>query len=523
MAPRNVLFLMTDQHRVDTLGCYGNSVVDTPAIDALAADGTRFDRFYTPTAICTPARASLATGLHPFRHGLLVNPERNGGGRDELRDDHPMLWQRLREGGHHVGHVGKWHIGRTRGPEYYGLDGEHLPGALNPFHHPSYEEWLKAHGHPPFAVREPVFGTADNGTGRGHLLAGRLRQPAEATVEAFLTERTLELLETYADAWKRTGTPFMLSCHWYGPHLPYLVPDEFYDLYDPADVPLPPSMAETFAGKPEVQRRYRDYWSTDAFDPDAWRKLIAVYWGYVTMIDRQVGRVLDALRDHGLADETTVVFTADHGEFTGAHRLHDKGPAMYEDIYRIPGIVRVPGAPPQVREEFATLIDLHPTVLELSGQEPPEQCDGDSLLPLLRGAAPVDGVRDQVVTEFHGHHFPYAQRMIRDSRHKLVHNPESVHELYDLATDPHELHNVYEAPAYARVRRELTVRLYRELLRRGDPAYTWMSYMADIGDGRAEDVDGVAAQVAHEAGPVEQGGRLRGPGHPRPRGAEGGA
>lgn len=495
MAPPNVLFLMTDQHRADTLGCYGNPLVETPALDALAAEGVRFDRFYTPTAICTPARASLATGLHPFRHGLIANPERNGGGKDELDDDNPVLWRQLADRGYRVGHVGKWHIGRERGPEFYGLDGEHLPGALNPFHHPSYEKWLHDNGHPPFAVTDPVFGTAANGTGRGHLIAGRLQQPPEATVEAFLTERTLKLLERYAAERHASATPFMLSCHWYGPHLPYLIPDAYYDMYDPDSVPLPASMAETFEGKPEVQRRYADYWSSDAFDADTWRKLIAVYWGYVTLIDHQVGRLLDALRCHGLLEETAVFFTADHGEFTGAHRLNDKGPAMYEDIYRIPTIARIPGVPAQRPDDFATLIDLNPTILDLAGIAPPAPCDGASLLPLLRGEPGPGAGRDEVVTEFHGHHFPYSQRMIRDRHHKLVHNPESVNELYDLDADPHELRNVYTAPAYAHIRRDMTARLYRELLRRGDPAYTWMSYMADIGGDRAPDVDGVAGEL----------------------------
>ncbi|MES9604047.1 sulfatase-like hydrolase/transferase [Actinomadura sp. NPDC000929] len=489
MPPRNVLILMTDQHRVDTLGCYGNPVVRTPALDGLAAEGTRFDRFYTPTAICTPARASLFTGTHPFRHGLLVNPERNGGAKDEVDDDFPTLVRPLLGAGYNVGHVGKWHIGRERGPEYYGMDGEHLPGALNPFHHPSYQAWLKDNGHPPFKVRDAVFGKAPNDSGRGHLIAGRLEQPAEATVERFLADRTIELIDRYAD----DGRPFALTCSWYGPHLPYLLPDAYYDLYDPADVPLPASMAETFAGKPDVQRRYAEYWSADHFDADAWRKLIAVYWGYVTMIDEQAGRILDRLRERGLWDDTAVVFTADHGEFTGAHRLNDKGPAMYEDIYRIPGIIRVPGAPVRAVDEFATLIDLHPTILDLAGLPPGDPCDGRSLLPLIRGE---DDPRPEVVAEFHGHHFPYSQRMIRDRRHKLVFNPESVHELYDLEDDPHELRNVYSAPAYADVRRDMTGRLYRELLRRGDPAYTWMSYMADIGAGRAPDVDGVADEVA---------------------------
>ncbi|MEU6794396.1 sulfatase-like hydrolase/transferase [Nonomuraea wenchangensis] len=492
-SPRNVLFLMTDQHRVDTLGCYGNPVIRTPALDGLAAEGTRFDRFYTPTAICTPARASLFTGLHPFRHGLLVNPERNGGGRDEVAEHDPVMSAPLLAAGYNMGHVGKWHIGREHGPEHYGMDGEHLPGALNPFHHPSYERWLKERGHPPFAVERPVFGKAANGTGRGHLIAGRLKQPAAATMEAFLADQTLELLERYARDFRESGRPFMLSCHWYGPHLPYLIPDEYYDMYDPQSVPLPASMAETFDGKPEVQRRYSEYWSADHFDADAWRELIAAYWGYVSLIDAQIGRLLSALRELGLWDDTAVIFTADHGEFTGAHRLNDKGPAMYEDIYRIPGIIRVPGTSARTVDAFATLIDLNPTILDLAGLPPQEPCDGESLLPLLSGA-PAEG-RDSVTTEFHGHHFPYSQRMFRDRRHKLVFNPEGVHELYDLDSDPHELRNVYAVPAYAAVRRDLTVRLYRELLRRGDPAYTWMSYMADIGEGRAPDVDGVADEL----------------------------
>lgn len=500
MSPQNILFLMTDQHRFDTLGAYGNTLVETPALDALAAQGTRFDRFYTPTAICTPARASLATGLHPFRHGLLANPERAAGGQDELDESGPLLWPQLRGAGYQVGHVGKWHVGREHGPEHYGLDGEHLPGALNPVRHPSYQRWLRDRGLPPFSVAEPVFGTAANGTGRGHLLAGRLRQPPEATVEAFLTERTLALLDRYAAGRKANGQPFMLSCHWFGPHLPYLVPDHYYDLYDPDSVPLPASMAETFAGKPDVQRRYSEYWSADAFDAAAWRKLIAVYWGYVTMIDDQVGRILDALREHGLWDDTAVFFTADHGEFTGAHRLNDKGPAMYEDIYRIPALARVPGGPPaQVSDAFATLTDLNPTLLDIAGLPAPEPCDGESLLPLLRGGTEGSAravlSRTEVVAEFHGHHFPYSQRMLRDRRYKLVHNPESVHELYDLDSDPHELHNVHEAPAYAGVRRELTERLYRELLRRGDPAHSWAGYTADIAGDRAPDIDGVADEL----------------------------
>jgi len=170
---------------------------------------------------------------------------------------------------------------------------------------------------------------------------------------------------------------------------------------------------------------------------------------------------------------------------------------MYEDIYRIPGLIRVPGGPAQRRNEFASLVDLAPTILELAGAEPVEAHDGRSLVPLLAGAEEVEPAwRQQIVAEFHGHHFPHSQRMLRDERYKLVYNPESVHELYDLHVDPAELHNVYAAPSYRAVRDDLELRLYRELVERGDPAHTWMTYMNHVGDERAPDVDGVADAVA---------------------------
>jgi arylsulfatase A-like enzyme len=473
----NILFLMTDQQRLDTLGCYRNEVVRTSNIDRLAAEGARFEHFYTPTAICTPARASLLTGVHPFRHQLLANYEWNSGSREELPDGLPILSRELLDGGYQVGHVGKWHVGRHRGPDWYGHDAEHIPGALNNTSHPSYLAWLTEHGFPQPKVHDAIRGTLPDGS-PGHLIAGRLDQPVEATFEQFITDRAVHKLRNYtADA--SAGNPFYLAVHYFGPHLPYLLPDKYYDMYDPADVVLPESMSETFAGKPPVQQRYSEYWSADAFDADTWRKLIATYWGYVTMIDEQIGRLLAVLDETGQYDRTATTFIADHGEFTGAHRLNDKGPAMYDDIYRIPGVIRAPGREHMVVSEFASLLDLVPTIRDLAELPAISPCDGRSLLPLLDGAAPADW-RENIVAEFHGHHFPYPQRMIRTKTHKLVINPESVNELYDLDTDPHELRNVYESPAHRGVRRELSETLYQELRDRGDAFYKWMRFMADL-------------------------------------------
>ena len=303
----------------------------------------------------------------------------------------------------------------------------------------------------------------------------------EATFEYYLATRTIELLERYAADVDRDGTPFFLELSFFGPHLPYIVPDEFFDMFDPADVELPKSVIETFEGKPPVQRNYSAHWTFDTMPIEVTRKLIAVYWGYVALIDQQIGRVMDALRRLGLVDDTAVFFTCDHGEFTGAHRLHDKGPAMYEDIYRTPGIVRVPGAPAgQVRGEFVSLVDATATILDIAGIDPSPAVDSRSLLPLVHGESPE--WPEEIVCEFHGHHFPYPQRMLRERRYKLVVNPDSVNELYDLQVDPDELINVYAHPEMAEVRGRMMRRLYVALRERGDNFYHWMTTMYDVGE-----------------------------------------
>jgi len=474
-----MFFFLSDQHRVDTLPCYGNDIVSTPWLDTVAADGTVFDRFYTPTAICTPARASLLTGEAPFRHQLLANYERNVGYKEDLDPGQRAFSRDLREHGYNVGLAGKWHVGLHRTASDFGFDALHMHGWHNPVDLPEYEQYLAERGLPPYRLTDEVRGTFPNGT-PGNLLAGRLDQPVEATFERFLGDLAIERLRRYAEDFHREGTPFFLATHFFGPHLPYNLPSEYFDLYDPADVELPPSIAETFLGKPPVQANYSAHWTFDTLDESTSRALIAAYWGYVTMIDDEIRRIVDVARDLGVYDDAAVFFSADHGEFTGAHRLHDKGPAMYEDIYRVPGVIRLPGGgPAQHRQEFADLIDLTATIDDLAGLEPQRSADGRSLVPILRGGTPA--WRTDYVAEFHGHHFPYPQRMVVTDRWKLVVNPESVNEFYDLAADPHELTNRYDFPECRPERDAHLALLYRRLRDRGDNFYHWMTSMYPVG------------------------------------------
>lgn len=184
-----------------------------------------------------------------------------------------------------------------------------------------------------------------------------------------------------------------------------------------------------------------------------------------------------------MAENTLVVFTSDHGAFTGAHRMQDKGPAMYDDIYRIHLLARLPaafgGVPGRREQRFVSLVDLPATWLDAAGVGVPDTFDGRRLLPLLRAESP-DAWRQDVICEFHGHHFPYPQRMIRTERYKLIINPPDVNELYDLQTDPHELTNRIDDPVYAAVRRDLMNRLYHQLRERGDNFYHWMTTMFEV-------------------------------------------
>lgn len=474
----NILFLFTDQQRADSLGCYGNSVCQTPNIDSLAAEGVRFSQAYTPTSICTPARASILTGVMPHRHRLLANFERNVGYLTELPDDVTSFAHDLRQAGYNVGTIGKWHIGQERGPDYYGFDGPHFPGWGPPVQHPAYQAYLEAKGLPPFSVRDPVRGRFPNGE-PANVIAGLYDGPADGLFDTFIADQAIQQLRAYA----AQDRPFFLACQWFGPHLPYFLPPDYYHRYAPEQVTLPATMAETFANKPRVQQHYAAHWAFDSFSPDEWRQIIAAYWGYVTLLDEQVGRVLATLDDLGLREETVVIFGSDHGAFVGSHRMQDKGPAMYDDTYRVPLVVRMPGGRSGVVEDrFVNLVDLTATFVDIAGAPIPAHFDGRSLRPLLEPSrAEPPAWRDYIVAEFHGHHFPYPQRMIRTATHKLVINPPDIDELYDLVNDPLEMVNQIDNPAYAEVRRQLAGQLYEELRASGDNFYHWMTSMYPVG------------------------------------------
>ncbi len=466
MTRPNVLLLLTDQERFDVTHPDGPPV-ETPNIDRLRVEGAYFTRAYTPISICSSARGSLLSGLYPHNHGMLNNAHEADAILDEFPAEVPTFGDLLADAGYENTYAGKWHVGRTQRPEEFGF--EYLGG------HDADHDWLdedlgayqRERGVEPTEVEleETIYVDTPDPT----LVAAKTPIPKETTRTYYLAERTIERL----DEWAEGDGPFFHRTDFPGPHHPYTVPEPYASMYDPDEIPLWPSFAETYDGKPEVHRQYLSYRGVAAFDERTWREAMAKYFGFVTFIDDQIGRILDALDERGL--EPAVFHTADHGDFTGSHRQFNKGPMMYEDTYHVPLVVRWPGVvdPGTVREEFVRLHDLMPTFLELGDVEPPDGIDARSLLPLLRGETPANWP-ETVFAEYHGDEFGlYSQRMVRDDRYKYVYNTPDVDELYDLERDPHELHNLVDHPAYEEPRRRLRNELARWMDETDDPIALW--------------------------------------------------
>ena len=460
MTQPNFLIIMTDQQRLDTIGAHGSQICQTPNIDRLAQSATVFDQAYTVTALCTPARASVYTALYPHKHGLVRN-------EIEFTDDTHVLSQSFRDAGYQCGFVGKWHCGQERLPRDFGFDGMNVPGYGAGTKTPEYQEYLRRNNLEQGEVVPLGLGRWNN-----VILNGKITGSEEASVPYFLAEHSIDMMTSY----QAQGDPFLMFCNFWGPHAPYLPTEPYASMYNPKDIPPWENFEDTFEGKPNAHRRYRDSLLGEGAELrswDEWSRWVASYYGYVTMIDAQIGRILDALDSSGLADNTVVVFTADHGEHCGAHGgLHDKNAMMYQETYHIPLIVKLPEQTSTSRiSQAVTNLDILPTCLDLAGISITHDIDGQSLMPLIQGENKRD---DYIFCEFNGHHFLYESRMMTNGKMKFVFNAPEIDELYDLENDPWELHNLASEETYQTTVWDMRERLLRWAEQTDDTLLDWM-------------------------------------------------
>lgn len=431
----NILLITLDQFRGESLGCAGHSVVETPNLDRLAREGVRLSRHYSQSAPCGPGRASLYTGLYQMNHRVVAN----GTPLDARFDNIAHAARRAGYTPTLFGYTDQAFDPRaTAGPDDTRLKSyeEVLPGFAVGVHLPSgaptaWIEWLRVRGY-------DVPDDAEAAT------AGESARPAEVSMAAFLTDRFLEWHAQQRGPW------FAHLSH-LRPHPPYAAAGHYARMYDPAGVPMPipaPATPEPF---------HATLLSVEAMaapkDEASLRRIRAQYYGMISEVDAQLGRVWTALDASGQWDDTFIVVTADHAEYLGDHGLKQKA-GYFEQSYHIPGLIRDPrpgAVKGRIVHEYTENVDVMPTLCDAMGLPQPAQCDGWSLIQFLRGETP-DNWRTAAHWEFDWRYVfiphtdfndPKARDLDRQNLAVLrkddaayVHFGEGRHIAFDLAADP---------------------------------------------------------------------------------------
>ncbi len=456
---KNILWIMSDQHNASCLGMERPDV-RTPNLDRLAAGGTRFTEAFCNNPICGPSRCSMITGQYPHTTGITGNEIH---GLDNAAAPVPRtLPVVLREASYETMMVGKAHMIRA-----WNEAG---------FEHRRYCDLADSNDGDPRSVAYFQH-LIDHGLADAYDLGSRFPGQTGNELERFISEIPLEHhLETWTGNQavqllqsRDRARPFMMQMSFQRPHEPLCIPPECADWYDPASLTLPDNISDFFQrgfeGKPGFQQEYvrggvKGYPYRPRDEADL-RGQLAYYYTLITLIDQQVGRVLDELRAQGELDNTVICYVADHGDFAGEHGLILKNLGIYESIHRVPFILSYPGGPRGVvRQGLVELVDLYPTLLDAAGLSTlvPEEVEGTSRTPLARGEG---GGREFVVAEYDfNKRQPYSVA-VRTPAHRLVLYPwqdDEIGELYDRQADPGELNNLWDHPDHAAMRFALVQR-----------------------------------------------------------------
>lgn len=477
----NFVFILTDQQRRDSLGCYGNPVIRTPNLDRLAGEGVVFENSFTANVVCMPSRASLLTGRYPRAHRLIINGM-------PLSSDEITLPQVLSDDGYRTAAVGKIHLSPHKEPRtsYRSPEGPEWHAENRPMPMPYYgfQQTQLALGHPddwtdyyrelksidpelpalwkPERALRPLTGAPSS---------WKSAMPEAHHSSTWVADKAIERLEESAVR----DDPFFLFVGFPDPHFPYCPPAPWCDRYDPEAVPMPRRRRDEAEGKPEdYQERLRKFAKSLPYHPmdipDAHvREIIAHTYGMVSLLDKNVGRIMAALDRLDLTEETVVVFTSDHGEHLGDHWLIYKC-APYDELIRLPMIWRWPGRfPPGSRiPGLFSHVDVMPTMLELTGISNPRGVQGQSFVPALCGQE-VQGRPWVFLEDDEADGIGFLRTLRTPDLRISYYLPQRDGELYDLREDPDEFVNRWSDPKYRAVREELLLLMLEAAMQACDP------------------------------------------------------
>ncbi len=422
----NVLLVHVDQHRFDCLGVCGNPDVQTPNIDSLAADGVRFDNSFCPYPVCTPSRYSLISGQYVHEHRGFSN-------HCTLAPDIATFPKMLRAAGYKTKAVGKMHFTPTYldvGFDEMELSEQNGPGRWDD----DYHRYLMRHGLVDYndledQEREHRKNAPEKYFKSFGALVSNLPDKHHSTT--WVGDRAVETLKTW-DASK----PHLLMAGFIKPHHPFDPPAPWHEKYDPEKLTILPGWTEAC-----LDRDYqfsRGYFDNKTLNIPALRKVMAFYYATITQIDHHVGRMIEVLKKKGLYDNTTIVFTSDHGEFLGFHHLLLKGNYMYDALAKVPLIVKYPGSAKAgtVSQAMVNNVDVGPTILQTAGLQPASSMKGLDLRQAGKGHDIVFCGRTEI--------------MARSRTRKLILSQRKGGQnlFFDLENDPLEMKNLYGDPAY---------------------------------------------------------------------------
>ncbi len=425
---RQIIFLMTDTTRKDMLGCYGNPSMKTPNLDQLAAEGIRYENAYTCQPVCGPARSAIFTGTFPHTNGMVTNSIAMGA-------NVKTIGQRLRDNGIECGYIGKWHLD---GGDYFGLG--ICPEGWNPDYWYDMKCYLEE-----LTEEERV----------------RSRDPMECYLEDFsesftyahrCSDRALQFIHAYKDQ------DFFLAVSYDEPHGPSLCPAPYNTMYDDFQFESCPSFQDDLSKKPFLQQVWagKNLHSPESEINHPSRSL-SLFLGCNSYADYEIGRVLDEIKR--LIPDAMVIFTSDHGDMLGSHRLFSKNAAAYKEVANIPLLIKG-GAQNCVVHAPASHIDLAPTIMEYFGLPIPKLLEGKSMLSQIQD--PSQAVNDVVFTEFTRYEVDHdgfgglqIMRAVISDKYKLVIHLLDSDEFYDLSADPYEVNNLIYDENYQDIRNKL--------------------------------------------------------------------
>lgn len=479
----NILLITSDQQHWNTLG-HQNPEIKTPNLDRLASQGVRFDRAYCVNPTCTPTRASIITGVYPSQHGAWSLGTK-------LPEHIPTLGGYLGDAGYRTALVGKAHFQQLLDtPEFPSLESNPFMQNLDfwrnftgPFYGFERAELARNHTDEFHVGQHYALWMEEQGcknwrdyfqppAGNHPPQHGKWNIPEEYHYDTWIADRTNTLMEEYG----KNDESFFLWASFLDPHPPYLVPEPWDTMYDPESINVPhvtPGEHDASApGLKLTQTEHPDFsaWRESGFwkhgfhshlhDDQELAKDIATYYGMISLMDKYIGKILDKLDELGLAENTVVVFSTDHGHFYGQHGLIAKGPFHYEDMIKVPFVVRWPGvaAAGKSSDAMQSLVDLAPTFMKIAGLDVPRTMTGLDQSKVWAGAS--DSARDHIIVENHHEPTTIHLKTYVGERYKLtVYYGRDYGELFDLQADPGEVHNLWNDPNSASLKTELALKM----------------------------------------------------------------